>query len=217
MSWLFTHVFSCMWSTQCCISCVIKGQFVNQLKCWTWLKIPLNPCMQDQDWGERKHLPDWIHSLLYHTCHFSLFPPVQDNLWKNALNSRIDQAAIRAFDMVFIIAQKSYDGYEYYDFFDQVFQKLKGDPFQSNLTSQKEASMTEYKSINVIIENTELFTVMPLFYWRIPGEPVLRLSARRSAAIRDGAEGGRERRQRPSWWRAAAADNEKEKQLSILW
>ncbi|XP_030610230.1 guanylate cyclase 2G [Archocentrus centrarchus] len=71
---------------------------------------------------------------------FFLVQHFEDNLWKNALKSRIDQAAIRAFDMVFIIAQKSYEGYEYYDFFEQVFQKLKGEPFQSNLTSQKEVS-----------------------------------------------------------------------------
>uniref|UniRef100_A0A668VR88 Guanylate cyclase n=1 Tax=Oreochromis aureus TaxID=47969 RepID=A0A668VR88_OREAU len=52
----------------------------------------------------------------------------------------IDQVAIRAFDMVFIIAQKSYEGYEYYDFFEQVFERLNGHPFRSNLTSQKEVS-----------------------------------------------------------------------------
>ncbi|KAM7370495.1 hypothetical protein PAMP_010036 [Pampus punctatissimus] len=66
--------------------------------------------------------------------------PEQDNLWKYALNNRIDQAAVRAFDMAFIIGQKSYEGYEYYDFFEQVFEKLKGHPFWSNLTSEKEVS-----------------------------------------------------------------------------
>ncbi|XP_029977660.1 guanylate cyclase 2G [Sphaeramia orbicularis] len=63
-----------------------------------------------------------------------------DNLWKYALNSRINQAAIRAFDMAFIIGQKSYDGYDYYDFFEQVFERLKGRPFRSNLTSEREVS-----------------------------------------------------------------------------
>uniref|UniRef100_A0A8D0A575 Guanylate cyclase n=1 Tax=Sander lucioperca TaxID=283035 RepID=A0A8D0A575_SANLU len=35
---------------------------------------------------------------------------------------------------------KSYDSYEYYDFFEQVFERLKRHPFQSNLTSEKEVS-----------------------------------------------------------------------------
>lgn len=42
--------------------------------------------------------------------------------------------------MAFIIGQKSYDSYEYYDFFEQVYERLKGHPFWSNLTSDKEVS-----------------------------------------------------------------------------
>lgn len=61
-------------------------------------------------------------------------------MWKYALNNRLNQAAIRAFEMAFIIGQKIYDGYEYYDFFEQVFERLKGLPFQSNLTSEKEVN-----------------------------------------------------------------------------
>lgn len=64
---------------------------------------------------------------------------LQDNLWKNALNSRTDQGATKAFDMAFIIGQKSYEGQEYFDFFEQVFERLKGPPFWSNLTSEREA------------------------------------------------------------------------------
>lgn len=47
--------------------------------------------------------------------------------------------------MAFIIGQKSYDGYEYYDFFEQVFERLKGEPFRSNLTSEKEVNAKEGK------------------------------------------------------------------------
>lgn len=64
---------------------------------------------------------------------------MQDNLWKTALNT-INQEAMRAFDMAFIIGQKPYEGYEYYDFFEQVFERLRGHPFQSNLTSEREVS-----------------------------------------------------------------------------
>ncbi|KAK7919353.1 hypothetical protein WMY93_010637 [Mugilogobius chulae] len=51
---------------------------------------------------------------------FFLVQHFEDNLWKYALNNRINQAAIKAFEMAFVIGQKSYEGYEYYDFFDQV-------------------------------------------------------------------------------------------------
>uniref|UniRef100_A0A3B4ZCQ6 Guanylate cyclase n=1 Tax=Stegastes partitus TaxID=144197 RepID=A0A3B4ZCQ6_9TELE len=71
--------------------------------------------------------------------HFEVSGSV-DNLWKYALNSRLNQAAIRAFDMTFIIGHKSYEGYEYYDFFDQVFERLKEHPFRSNLSSEREVS-----------------------------------------------------------------------------
>ncbi|XP_042363673.1 guanylate cyclase 2G [Plectropomus leopardus] len=71
---------------------------------------------------------------------FFLIQHFEDNLWKYALNDNINQAAIRAFDMTFIIGQKTYEGYEYYDFFEQVFEKLKQPPFQSNLTSKREIS-----------------------------------------------------------------------------
>uniref|UniRef100_A0A3Q3ABD4 Guanylate cyclase n=1 Tax=Kryptolebias marmoratus TaxID=37003 RepID=A0A3Q3ABD4_KRYMA len=54
--------------------------------------------------------------------------------------SEASRTATRAFDMTFIIGQKSYEGYEYYDFFKQVFQRLKGHPFWSNLTSESEVS-----------------------------------------------------------------------------
>ncbi|TKS89500.1 Guanylate cyclase 2G [Collichthys lucidus] len=71
--------------------------------------------------------------------HFEVSGSV-DNLWKNSLNTRINQDTIRAFDMVFVIGQKSYEGYEYYDFFEQVFERLRGPPFRSNLTSEREIS-----------------------------------------------------------------------------
>ncbi|XP_070708336.1 guanylate cyclase 2G [Pempheris klunzingeri] len=71
--------------------------------------------------------------------HFEVCGSV-DNLWKYSLNSQINQAAIRAFDMVFVIGQKSYEGYEYYDFFEQVYEKLRRHPFQTNLTSEREVS-----------------------------------------------------------------------------
>ncbi|XP_029934217.1 guanylate cyclase 2G [Myripristis murdjan] len=71
--------------------------------------------------------------------HFEVSGKV-DNLWKYAFNDKVNQAAIRAFDMAFVIGQKSYEGYEYYDFFEQVFERLKGNPFQSNLTSIREVS-----------------------------------------------------------------------------
>ncbi|XP_067433209.1 LOW QUALITY PROTEIN: guanylate cyclase 2G [Thunnus thynnus] len=71
---------------------------------------------------------------------FFLVQHFEDNLWKYAMSNRINEATRRAFDMTFVIGQKSYEGYEYYDFFEQVFEKLKGHPFQSNLTSERQVS-----------------------------------------------------------------------------
>lgn len=65
---------------------------------------------------------------------------LQDNVWKNGPDDRVSRDVMTAFDMAFIIGQKSYEGYEYYDFFEQVFERLKGRPFWSNLTSEREAS-----------------------------------------------------------------------------
>lgn len=59
-------------------------------------------------------------------------------MWKYSTGGQMNQAALRAFDMTFIIGQKSYEGYEYYDFFEQVFERLRGPPFHSNLTSERE-------------------------------------------------------------------------------
>ncbi|XP_056905276.1 guanylate cyclase 2G isoform X1 [Takifugu flavidus] len=79
---------------------------------------------------------DYIFFLVQH---FEVSGSV-DNIWKTAMSSRVNRDAITAFDMAFIIGQKSYEGYEYYDFFEQVFERLKGPPFWSNLTSEQEVS-----------------------------------------------------------------------------
>uniref|UniRef100_A0A3P9LLW7 Guanylate cyclase n=1 Tax=Oryzias latipes TaxID=8090 RepID=A0A3P9LLW7_ORYLA len=70
---------------------------------------------------------------------FFLVQQFEDNFWKFVMN-KINQTVLRAFEMTFIIGQKSYDRYEYYDFFSQVFKRLKGQPFQTNLTSESEVS-----------------------------------------------------------------------------
>ncbi|XP_057213833.1 guanylate cyclase 2G [Triplophysa rosa] len=62
-----------------------------------------------------------------------------DNLWKSDMD-QTNQTMLDAFDMVFVVAQKSYDGYDYYDFFEQAYERLKGAPFFSNLSSEKEVS-----------------------------------------------------------------------------
>ncbi|XP_062860017.1 guanylate cyclase 2G [Trichomycterus rosablanca] len=62
-----------------------------------------------------------------------------DNLWKIAIGENI-QRTMRAFDMVFVLAEKTYEGYDYYDFFERVHERLKEAPFHSNLSSEKEVS-----------------------------------------------------------------------------
>ncbi|KAM6951124.1 guanylate cyclase 2G [Aplochiton taeniatus] len=71
---------------------------------------------------------------------FLLVQHFEENLWKHAGNSSKYPTSITAFDMAFIIGQKTYEGYDYYDFFEQVFERLKDHPFYSNLASQNEVS-----------------------------------------------------------------------------
>ncbi|XP_030630980.1 guanylate cyclase 2G [Chanos chanos] len=71
---------------------------------------------------------------------FILVQQFENNLWKCAVSDKKNQTALRAFDMAFVIAQKSYQGYEYYDFFEQVQNRLTEAPFYSNLSSNKDVS-----------------------------------------------------------------------------
>ncbi|XP_036400370.1 guanylate cyclase 2G [Megalops cyprinoides] len=64
-----------------------------------------------------------------------------DNIWKYAFSDQRNHTALKAFHMAFVLAQKSYDGYDYYDFFQQVYERLKGAPFYSNLSSDREVSL----------------------------------------------------------------------------
>ncbi|XP_051958629.1 guanylate cyclase 2G-like [Xyrauchen texanus] len=70
---------------------------------------------------------------------FLLVQQFEDNLWKSSVSER-NQTMCNAFDMVFVLAQKSYEGFEYNDFFQQAHERLKGAPFYSNLSSEKEVS-----------------------------------------------------------------------------
>lgn len=78
-----------------------------------------------------------IESLLQPFLVSLFFPFFQDNLWKTALSDN-SQKALKAFDMVFVLAEKSYEGYDYYDFFERVHERLKEAPFYSNLSSDRE-------------------------------------------------------------------------------
>ncbi|XP_026098428.1 guanylate cyclase 2G [Carassius auratus] len=70
---------------------------------------------------------------------FLLVQQFEDNLWKTVAEAN-KTTVLKAFDMVFVLAQKSYEGYDYYDFFEQTYERLKGAPFYSNLSSEKEVS-----------------------------------------------------------------------------
>ncbi|MBN3297231.1 GUC2G cyclase, partial [Amia calva] len=63
-----------------------------------------------------------------------------DNVWKFALTKGPVQTVLKAFEMVFLITLKSYEDYDYYDFLHQVYERLQGPPFYSNLTTEKEVS-----------------------------------------------------------------------------
>nr|XP_015202921.1 PREDICTED: guanylate cyclase 2G-like [Lepisosteus oculatus] len=71
---------------------------------------------------------------------FFIIQQFEDYLWKHASEQGTRQDILKAFDMAFVIALKSYNGYDYYDFLEKVYLRLKGSPFYSNLTSEKEVS-----------------------------------------------------------------------------
>ncbi|XP_039592202.1 guanylate cyclase 2G [Polypterus senegalus] len=63
-----------------------------------------------------------------------------ENFWKYTLSQSSDMIQKEAFDPVFLIALTSYGKQEYYNFPEQVMERLRGPPFYSNLTSVKEVS-----------------------------------------------------------------------------
>lgn len=73
------------------------------------------------------------------TFSFIVVSATQDNLWRQPL-SNLEQEVTRVFDTTFIIGQRPYEGFEYSDFFQRVFEGLQGPPFWSNLTSPTEVS-----------------------------------------------------------------------------
>ncbi|MGH0129075.1 UNVERIFIED_CONTAM: hypothetical protein FKN15_015674 [Acipenser sinensis] len=65
---------------------------------------------------------------------------VMDNPWKYSENSEAVQTPLAVFDSVFVVTLKSYGGFDYSDLVHQIYQRLKGPPFYSSLTSEKEVS-----------------------------------------------------------------------------
>ncbi|KAJ8386586.1 hypothetical protein AAFF_G00169120 [Aldrovandia affinis] len=88
--------------------------------------------------AEKQHLLDGEY-VFFIVQQFEVSGTV-DNLWKYTVNDKTNLSTLKAFDMAFVIAQKSYDGYEYYDFFEKVYERLNRAPYHSNLSSDTEVS-----------------------------------------------------------------------------
>ncbi|MGH0150292.1 UNVERIFIED_CONTAM: hypothetical protein FKN15_017273 [Acipenser sinensis] len=73
---------------------------------------------------------------------------VMDNLWKYSENSEAVQTPLAVFDSVFVVTLKSYGGFDYSDLVHQIYQRLKGPPFYSNLTSEKEGDLVAIKYLD---------------------------------------------------------------------
>lgn len=93
---------------------------------------------------KKKHQRFLIFSGVHTVIVFHAFL-LQDNTWTTRLDDSVNEVAMAAFDMTFIIGQKSYEGYEYYDFFEQVFERLRERPFWSNLTSERQAGINVFR------------------------------------------------------------------------
>ncbi|XP_067909386.1 guanylate cyclase 2G [Heterodontus francisci] len=63
-----------------------------------------------------------------------------DNFWKSVLVDGKDAIALKAYKSVFLIALTSYSEHGYFNFLQEVYQRLKGAPFYSDLSSETEVS-----------------------------------------------------------------------------
>ncbi|XP_064419191.1 guanylate cyclase 2G [Latimeria chalumnae] len=71
---------------------------------------------------------------------FFILQQFEENFWKSALYDEGGKNALKAYESVFLIALKSYGSFTYFDFVQQVYDKLKGHPFYSAIASEKEVS-----------------------------------------------------------------------------
>ncbi|XP_074855782.1 guanylate cyclase 2G-like [Carettochelys insculpta] len=72
---------------------------------------------------------------------FFVLQQFEDNFLKEALSEEKNSSVLEAYKPVFVIGLSPYGGYAMYsDFVKQVFEKLKGQPFYSSLSSEKEVS-----------------------------------------------------------------------------
>ncbi|XP_043569097.1 guanylate cyclase 2G [Chiloscyllium plagiosum] len=71
---------------------------------------------------------------------FFILQLYEDYLWKSALVDGKDSIALNLYKSVFLIGLKSYSEHGYFNFLQEVYQRLKGAPFYSDLASEKEVS-----------------------------------------------------------------------------
>uniref|UniRef100_A0A8C4Y5Z2 Guanylate cyclase n=1 Tax=Gopherus evgoodei TaxID=1825980 RepID=A0A8C4Y5Z2_9SAUR len=72
---------------------------------------------------------------------FVFFVLQQDDFLKEALSREKNSSVLEAYQPVFLISLNPYGGYTMYsDFLKQVYEKLKGQPFYSSLSSEEEVS-----------------------------------------------------------------------------
>ncbi|XP_078496609.1 guanylate cyclase 2G-like [Lissotriton helveticus] len=69
---------------------------------------------------------------------FFMVQQFEDTFWKDTLRSGINNS--RAYESVFMIAVTANGGYSQYDFIKQVFERVKGHPFYSAITSEDQVS-----------------------------------------------------------------------------
>ncbi|XP_041065791.1 guanylate cyclase 2G [Carcharodon carcharias] len=70
---------------------------------------------------------------------FFILQLFEDNFWKSASVDGKDET-LNAYKSVFLIALKSYSEYGYFNFLQEVYQRLKGAPFYSELSSETEVN-----------------------------------------------------------------------------
>ncbi|XP_038629130.1 guanylate cyclase 2G [Scyliorhinus canicula] len=81
----------------------------------------------------------------------------EDNFWTSALVDGKDEIALNAYNSVFLVALKFYSEYSHFNFLQEVYRRLKGAPFNSELSSE-----TEVNSYSAYLHDAVMLYAMAL-------------------------------------------------------
>ncbi|XP_072333731.1 guanylate cyclase 2G [Scyliorhinus torazame] len=88
---------------------------------------------------------------------FFILHMFEDNFWTSALLDGKDEIALNAYNSAFLVALKFYSEYSHFNFLQEVYRRLKGAPFNSELSSE-----TEVNSYSAYLHDAVMLYAMAL-------------------------------------------------------